>query len=183
MYNINIATYNEILNNNNEIIGLTPIRYYNHNDNNINRHLMILSNINNIHFRIWYYNNNNLEIDNNFKINPNEICPINKENNENNNANSNQDTKENNSILDNHEFNKLINELNTFNKKNFKEILEFYKNNEKDDIIGLYDIYLYIKTFNENNNEKGEYSNKFINKYKNDNLKSKKLLFDKKSKK
>ena len=107
LYNINIATYNEILNNNNEIIGLTPIRYYNHNDNNINRHLIILSNINNIHFRIWYYNNNNLEIDNNFKINPNEICPINKENNENNNANSNQDTKEINSIIDNHEFNKL----------------------------------------------------------------------------
>ena len=29
---------------------------------------MILSNINNNHFRIWYYNNNNIPIDTDYKI-------------------------------------------------------------------------------------------------------------------
>ena len=44
LYNINIATYNEIRDNNN-IIRLNPINYYsNNNDNNEQRHLLILTN-------------------------------------------------------------------------------------------------------------------------------------------
>lgn len=54
LYNINIAAYNEIRNNDN-LIGLTPIHYYN-NINDNNHHLMVLTNINNYHFRIGYYN-------------------------------------------------------------------------------------------------------------------------------
>jgi hypothetical protein len=54
LYNINIATYREILNDKNEIICYRYINYYNHNDNNENRHLMILTNIDNIHFRLAY---------------------------------------------------------------------------------------------------------------------------------
>ena len=56
LYGINIATYNENDNN-----GFNIIRYYNNIDEN--RHLLILSNINNLHFRLLYYNpNENLDL-------------------------------------------------------------------------------------------------------------------------
>ena len=55
IYHINIATYNEIRNNDN-FIGLTPISFYNNNIHDNNNHLMILTNIDNIHFRIGHYN-------------------------------------------------------------------------------------------------------------------------------
>ena len=69
IYNINIATFNEINDSNNNLIGLTPIRYFN-NNNNENRNLMILSNINNVHFRLGYYNNKT-PIDLNYVVNMN----------------------------------------------------------------------------------------------------------------
>mgnify|MGYP002627227859 CR=1 FL=1 len=59
IYNLNIATYNEIIDSEN-IIGYSPINYYHHNDNKENRHLLILIN-NNIHFRLAYYNNSILD--------------------------------------------------------------------------------------------------------------------------
>jgi hypothetical protein len=62
LYNINIATYREILNDKNEIIGYRYINYYNHNDNNENRHLMILTNIDNIHFRLAYDSYKNIDM-------------------------------------------------------------------------------------------------------------------------
>ena len=54
LYNINIATFNEIYKDN-RLIGLSFINYYN-NDRLENRHLLILTNINNSHYRIGYYN-------------------------------------------------------------------------------------------------------------------------------
>ena len=65
LYNINIETHREILNDNNEIIGFRYINYYNHNDNNDNnenRHLMILTNIDNIHFRLAYDSYKNIDM-------------------------------------------------------------------------------------------------------------------------
>lgn len=67
LYNINIAAYHENLNNNNEIIGFNFINYYNH--NNENRHLMILSNITNNHFRPGY--DSHVDLNHKFKINNN----------------------------------------------------------------------------------------------------------------
>ena len=55
LYDINIATYEEIYENN-QLIGLSFINYYN-NDNNENYNLMILSDIDNNHYRLGYYNN------------------------------------------------------------------------------------------------------------------------------
>ena len=70
LYNINIATYHENLNNNNELIGYNFINDYNHNNDNFeNRHLMILTNINNSHFRLGY--DSHVQIDDKFKINNN----------------------------------------------------------------------------------------------------------------
>ena len=57
IYNINIATFREIYDNNNNLQGLSFINYYN-NDGQENRHLLILTNIDNSHFRIGYANNN-----------------------------------------------------------------------------------------------------------------------------
>ena len=92
---------------------------------------MILSNINNLHFKIWYYNNN-LELDTNFKIFFNKENPYNnKDNNDKKFININNEI---NSILEKNEFNKLINLLNNCSKKDIKDILEFYKNIEKEDI-------------------------------------------------
>lgn len=69
LYNINIATYNDIRDDN-ITTGLNPTNYYsNNNDNNEQRHLLILTNTDNIHFRLAYYNtimSNNLDM--NFKI-------------------------------------------------------------------------------------------------------------------
>ena len=62
LYNINIAKYREILNDKNEIIGYRYINYYNHNDNNENRHLMILTNIDNNHFRPAYDSYKNIDM-------------------------------------------------------------------------------------------------------------------------
>ena len=67
LYNINIATYMENRDINNNIIGFTNINYYNHNDNNEHRHLLILTNIDNIHFRLGYDTNKHLDL--NYKVN------------------------------------------------------------------------------------------------------------------
>ena len=67
IYNINIATFNEVTDNNFSPIGYTNINYYNNNDDNQNRHLMILINYNNIHFRMGYYNISSI-LDLNFNI-------------------------------------------------------------------------------------------------------------------
>ena len=48
-------------------IGYTNINYFNNNDDNQNRHLMILINYNNIHFRMGYYNISSI-LDLNFNI-------------------------------------------------------------------------------------------------------------------
>ena len=69
LYNINIPTYREILNDNNEIKGYRFINYYNHNDKNENRHFMIF--IDNIHFSLAYDSYKNIDLQ--FNI-ANEIC-------------------------------------------------------------------------------------------------------------
>lgn len=86
LFEINIAEYKEIRNNNNEFINLSFINYIN-NDNNENKNLLILTNINNNHFNIAYYNNSDLDynyqpIFNNFLFDMN---IINNENDINNN--------------------------------------------------------------------------------------------------
>ena len=53
LYNINIANFNEIYKDI-RLIGLSFINYYNI-DRLENRHLLILTNINNSHYRIGYY--------------------------------------------------------------------------------------------------------------------------------
>ena len=63
LYNIKIATYREIYDNNN-IIGFTPINYYIP-DNSESRYLIILTNRDNIHFGLgYYYNGVGLDKDN-----------------------------------------------------------------------------------------------------------------------
>ena len=57
LYNINIATSKEIRNEKDNIICYTYIRYYDSNDEQENRHLMILTNRNHNHFNLIYYNN------------------------------------------------------------------------------------------------------------------------------
>ena len=52
LYNINIATYEQITDNNDKILGYKYIRYYNSERNDENKNLMILSNINNNHFTL-----------------------------------------------------------------------------------------------------------------------------------
>ena len=70
LYNINIATYEEVTNNS-QFKGLSFLNYYSEQQNNENRHLLILININGNHFRLGYVKNHN-EIDNNYKIEKNE---------------------------------------------------------------------------------------------------------------
>ena len=80
LYNINIVTYNEIRDDNNNIMGYTYIRYYDSIDGQENRHLMILTNKNHNHFNLIYYNQK--QIDYNFNIediNNNENNYINKD--------------------------------------------------------------------------------------------------------
>ena len=54
LYNINIANYEQI-NNNNDNIGYKYIRYCNSERNDENKNLMILSNINNNHFTLLHH--------------------------------------------------------------------------------------------------------------------------------
>ena len=68
LYNINIATYREIRDVNNNI-GFTNINLYNHDDNNVLRHLMILTNIDNIHFKLGYDTNKHSDLNYNIKQN------------------------------------------------------------------------------------------------------------------
>ena len=73
IYNINIVTYNHIIRND-IIYGFNNINYYNNNDNNEQRHLMILLNYENSHFSLGYVNNAK-PIDLNFDI-PEEFIEI-----------------------------------------------------------------------------------------------------------
>ena len=57
IYQINIAEYKEIYDDDN-LINFCFIRYFNE-GNNENRDLLFLTNLNNNHFRIGYYNNSN----------------------------------------------------------------------------------------------------------------------------
>ena len=60
IYNINIATYAVLSNNR----GYSIIRYFNNTEEN--RNLLILTNINNVHFSLGYYISNSvLELENN----------------------------------------------------------------------------------------------------------------------
>lgn len=167
IYNINIATYNEIIDNNNPI-GYTNINYYNNNDNNQNRHLMILINYNNIHFRMGYYNLTSI-IDFNYNI-------PSVSNNEENESNS-EEIFEKNYFSNINELLELKKNFNDFTNKSLNELMELYKE-ESNEIVGYDDIYYYI-----NQKNKGEiigkYSEKFkaINKDKNYRLK--KQLFRK----
>ena len=70
IYNINIATFEE-RNIGENFLGLSFIRYFNVSNDN-NKNLMILSNINNNHFRLSYEKTNNINQNElNFKINNN----------------------------------------------------------------------------------------------------------------
>ena len=62
LYNLNISTYRQITDNNDNI------RYYNSERNDENKNLMILSNTNNNHFTLLYHNNNNINIDLKYEI-------------------------------------------------------------------------------------------------------------------
>ena len=164
IYNINIATYNKIRDNNN-IIGLNPINYYsNHNDNNEQRYLLILTNSDNIHFRIAYYNtsmSNHLDMQFN-------IPDIKKE-------------EYNNFVKDNEinleQINEILKNLTNLKNNKLEDILNIYKyHNNKD--IGLDDIYYYLYYYNINNKIKGKYPKIFLDNIKDKNIKSKKLLLD-----
>ena len=169
LYGINIATYNENDNN-----GFNIIRYYNNIDEN--RHLLILSNINNLHFRLLYYNpNENLDL--------NFIIPT--QTTENNNILDEEIKKENNIKIEN--CNKNISNLEII------KILNGLKNLDLENIIAIYsddnnkldysDIYIYKYYKQKSINGYGKYSDKFKRLYKGENYKSKKLLLRKKCKK
>ena len=68
IYNINISTYNAVLNSNNNPTGYSFINYYSNNDNsNVNRHLKLLINYNNVHCSVAYSRNKD-NIDMQFEI-------------------------------------------------------------------------------------------------------------------
>ena len=169
LYGINIATYNENDNN-----GFNIIRYYNNIDEN--RHLLILSNINNLHFRLLYYNpNENLDL--------NFIIPT--QTTENNNILDEEIKKENNNKIENCNKNisnlEIIKILNGLNNLDLENIIAIYSddNNKLD----YSDIYIYKYYQQKSINGYGKYSDKFKRLYKGENYKSKKLLLRKKCKK
>ena len=126
---------------------------------------MILTNINNNHFHLVYYNSTNLDL--NFKYNKTLINnkslnseEINNNNNLSNTSSINDGTNENteNYIYQNFK-------LKDLSRSNLNEILEYY--NDKDKYGYSYsDIYYYIYTLNKNNKLKGEYSENFLKLYK-----------------
>ena len=116
LYNINIVTYNEIRDDNNNIMGYTYIRYYDSNDGQENRHLMILTNRNHNHFNLIYYNQK--QIDYNFNIED-----IN--NNENNYIN--RDLQMNSKIKKIDEISTQYNELEKENLEDIPKVLTEFK--------------------------------------------------------
>ena len=168
IYNINIVTYNEVWNDGDHLIALTPIRYIN-NENNENLHLLILTNINNLNFRIGYYKNNsilykNFKIDVKYSKNDNSLVKNKQE------ESSEKETE--------NPISKISLILENINNMDLPEIIKLYEigHNKK---IGLEDIYLYLYHLNLNKNEKGKYSEKFKQLYKKKNYKFKKLEFRK----
>ena len=150
IYNINIATYNEVRNDGDHLIALTPIKYIN-NENNENGHLLILTNINSLYFRIAYYKNNSI-LDKNFKI---DVKYWKNDNSLVKNKQEESSEKETENPIS-----KISLILENINNMDLPEILKLYEigNNKK---IGFEDIYLYLYHLNLNNNEKGKYSEKY----------------------
>ena len=179
LYNINIATYDDVRNNENIHIGFSFINYYNR-DNSEARHLMILLNQNNIHYQVGYYQPNT-QIDYNFEIpniNNNLLDEHNKNKNENLDKSVNIKSDDDFSyIYDINVLNRINSILNNLKNKTLNEILDIYKN-ENNKEIGYDDIYFYI--YQNINNNIGKYSEKFKSLYKNNNYKSKKQIFRKK---
>ena len=157
-------------------IGYNFINYYNHNnDNNENRHLMILTNINNRHFRLCY--DSHVQIDHNFIIKDNSIK---------------EQTSIDKDSLDyigtDNELSKILNYIenivNNFNdlrNLTLDDIMNIYKYDTFNKI-GFDDIYFYLYHYNINDNT-GKYSSKFKEIYKNKNYHSSKQSFRKKCKK
>ena len=63
-------------------------------------------------------------------------------------------------------------QLKDLSNIDLKEILNYYKNEENnDDDTDLDNIYYYIYYYNKNNKEKGDFSDNFLEKNKNQNMK------------
>ena len=125
---------------------------------------MILTNVNDNHFHLAYYNNTILDM--NFYYNNTLI---------NNNNNNIEETNSKKSILSDVNDNICDNDdkyksrkfnLKDLSKCNLEEILEYYKDKNKYGY-SYSDIYYYKYTLNKNNNVKGEYTENFLKKYKN----------------
>ena len=102
---------------------LTQINYYNNNDNNENCHLIIVTNLDNIHYRIAYHNISNLNVDLNFEIllednNLQIISEIGKKDG------INLDTDINSIIK---KLNDIISEFNNLTNYSLEEILKLYE--------------------------------------------------------
>ena len=81
IFNINIGEYIEIRDDNNNLHNLRFVKYINDN-NDENKNLLILTNINNNHFRLAYYNNTQIDYNYNpqfqLNLNNNELEDENK---------------------------------------------------------------------------------------------------------
>ena len=138
LYNINMETYLEI-NNNNEIIGYNFINYYNNNnENNERQDLMILTNINNKHFRIGY--DSYKEIDNNFIINNIKINQNIVEDNKSKNDSADKEIGLSANLKDLEIIKNILNDLRNLT---LDDIIKLYKSNIINKI-GLDDIYFYL---------------------------------------
>ena len=152
MYIYNIAQYKEIYDDFGNLINLEFVNYIN-NDIDENKDLLILTNINDNHYNLTYYNNNqqnknsiitdNKDINTLVKLNPDHIK---------------------------YEFKKLEN-------LHLKEILSFYDDEDDNSKNNLSDIYYYLYHYFKSGKTASKFSDKFKIKYKNSkNFKKKKNL-------
>ena len=169
IYNLNIATFEEQHDNEN-LLGLSFIGYYNISNDN-NRHLMILSNINNNHFRLGYVKANDInDNDLNFKLKKKTELETNS-----NNINNIIMTKNIEKLTEDFDLNSLFN----LKDKKINEILNFYKSSDNNKV-GLDDIYYYLYHKKNDPNGHGKYSDKFKKINKGKSYENKKNVFRKK---
>ena len=118
-----------------------------------NRHLLILTYINNIHFHLVYYKNEG-ELDKNIKLNI-------KSNLVERDIRNKQKDKYNDEISSDQPLTDIINDLNNLKTLELKDIINLYDNGSNKEM-GIGDIYLYLYYLKLNNNAKGKYSQKFF---------------------
>lgn len=113
IYDVNIATYKE-----NDNRRLSAIRYYNNNRDQ-NRHLLILNNINDNHFRFGYYRPNSM-------LDFNYIIPSNIYNNDAGEVENIQDNYNKEKLIIEKSFN-YLNIIKTINKFKILKWFDLYK--------------------------------------------------------